>query len=130
MQSWNDLLTLAHMNMQLDGSVVIYGLGLIAFVTLLAGLYPAFKLSSFQPSEALKIGFSILNTKKDGLNLRQILVVTQFVITQTLIIGSIVISFQMKYFLTKDLGFTKDGILSVRTYTPDSQKNRSPGARA
>lgn len=122
LQSWNDLLTIVHMNMQLDWTVVIYGVGLIVFVTLLAGLYPAVKLSSFQPSEALKSGFSILDTKKDGLNLRQILVVTQFVITQTLIIGSIVISFQMKYFLTKDMGFTKDGILTVRTYTPDAKK--------
>lgn len=122
LQSWNGLLTIARMDMQLDWSVVGFGLALIGFVTLVAGLYPALKLSSFQPSEALKSGFSLLNTKRNGLNLRQILVVAQFVITQTLIIGSIVISFQMNYFLNKDLGFNKEGVLTIRTYTPDVKK--------
>ena len=122
LDAWNDLLSIVRMDMQLNWSVILFGVILIGVVTLTAGLYPAIKLSSFQPSEALRRGFSSLERKASGLNLRQILVVTQFVITQILIIGTIVIAFQMDYFLTKDLGFRKDGIINVVTYKADRQK--------
>lgn len=122
LDSWNGLLTIVQMNMQLDWTVVVFGLALIVFVTLIAGIYPAFKLSSFQPSETLRRGFSSLESKVSGMNLRQILVVTQFVITQTLIIGTIVVAFQMDYFLSKDLGFDKEGVINVTTYKPDRSK--------
>lgn len=119
LDSWNDLLTIVSMDMQLGWSVIVFGLILISVVTIVAGLYPAYKLSSFEPSEALRRGFSVMDSKADGLNLRQILVVTQFVITQTILVGTIVIAFQMDYFTTKDLGFDKEGMLEISTYKPN-----------
>ncbi|MDW3193422.1 MAG: FtsX-like permease family protein [Cytophagales bacterium] len=122
LDGWNGLLSIVRMNVQLTGASIIFGIGLIFVVSLVAGIYPAYRLSSFEPSESLRSGFSLLNEKKNGLGLRQILVITQFVITQVLIIGTIVIARQMNYFINKDLGFQKENIITVTTYKPSSQE--------
>lgn len=122
LNGWNDLLSIVRMDAQLDGSVIVLGLVLIALVSLIAGLYPAIKLSSFEPSESLRSGFSLLAGKKDKLSLRQILVLTQFIITQVMVIGTIVIAFQMDYFINKDLGFDKENMVTITTYKPDKSK--------
>lgn len=122
LNGWNDLLSVVNMDMQIDGSVWIFGVFMILFVSLIAGLYPALKLSSFRPSDALRTGFSALTGNKSGINLRQVLVVTQFTITQLMIIGTIVVSVQMDYFINKDLGFDKEEMIRVTTYSPDRKK--------
>ena len=122
LNGWNDLLSIVNMNMQIDTSVLVFGVGLILFVSLISGLYPAIKLSSFNPSDALRSGFSELKGNMSGLNLRQLLVVTQFAITQLLIIGTIIVSAQMSYFINKDLGFDKEEMITITTYKPDRKK--------
>lgn len=122
LNGWNDLLTIVQMDMQVDSSAWVFGAGLILLLSLVAGLYPAIKLSAYRPSEALRSGFSALNQGKSGLNLRQILVVTQFGITQLMIIGTIVISAQMNYFINKDMGFDKEQMLTVTTFNPDGKQ--------
>lgn len=125
LNGWNDLLSIVNMDMQIDGAVWGFGIVLILFVSLVAGLYPAIKLSSYRPSEALRSGFSVLTKNKSGVNLRQVLVVTQFIITQLMIIGTIVVSVQMDYFINKDMGFDKEEMITVTTYDPDrDQTNR------
>ncbi len=119
LSGWNDLLSIIRMDMQLDLSVLLFGVALILSVSLVTGIYPALKLSSFSPAESLRSGFSLLSGKMDGLNLRQVLVVTQFVITQLLIIGTIVIAVQMKYFIEKDMGFNKEEMVTITTFKPD-----------
>lgn len=122
LSGWNGLLSIVRMDMQIDASVLVFGVGLILFVSFISGLYPALKLSSFNPSEALRSGFSALTEKMSGLNLRQVLVVTQFAITQLLIIGTIVVASQMDYFINKDLGFDKEEMITIDTYKADRQK--------
>lgn len=122
LNGWNDLLTIVQMNMQIDNSVWIFGAGLILLVSVVAGLYPAIKLSSYRPSEALRSGFSALTGKKSGLNLRQVLVVTQFSITQLMIIGTIVVSVQMNYFINKDMGFNKEEMVTINTFDADRKQ--------
>lgn len=119
---WNDLLTIVSMDMQIDSSVFVFGGILILVVSLLSGIYPALKLSSFNPSETLRSGFSLSAGKSKGLNLRHVLVVTQFVITQILIISTIVIAFQMDYFINKDMGFDKEEMITITTFQPDRSK--------
>jgi putative ABC transport system permease protein len=80
-------------------------------VSLLSGLYPSFVISGFKPAEALKNQIS--NKSSSGYFLRRALVVLQFSISQMLIIGTLVIITQMKYFQKTDLGFQKDAVVVV-----------------
>ncbi|RYE20043.1 MAG: FtsX-like permease family protein, partial [Sphingobacteriaceae bacterium] len=78
---------------------------LIGFsVGILAGIYPAFFLSSFQPIAILK-GKTTENNK--SFSLRSGLVVFQFFISVSLIISTIVVYQQMKFIQNKKLGYDK-----------------------
>jgi ABC-type antimicrobial peptide transport system permease subunit len=85
--------------------------GIFLFVTVAAGLYPAQYLSGFNPIEAIRNKISA--SYGEGLTLRRGLVVVQFAISQVLIICTIVISNQMEYFRTADMGFTKESVIEV-----------------
>ncbi|MGD1889411.1 MAG: ABC transporter permease [Cyclobacteriaceae bacterium] len=114
-QAFNQFLSVViDYGLELDISVFYFLIGLILVVTMLAGYYPARILSGFKPTEALKQSMSAKNTGFAGkFSLRKTLVVTQFIISQLLIIGTIVVSSQMNYVKERDLGFTKDDIAVV-----------------
>jgi len=97
------------LNFSTDTYLWIYLLGITILVSTLAGLYPAFVVSGYNPVLALKNLISSKNSS--GYSLRRALVVTQFVISQFFIIGTIVVINQMDYYKNKDLGFNKDAIL-------------------
>ncbi len=78
-------------------------------VTFLSGAYPALVLSGFNPISALKNKISSATGKT--VSLRRSLVVCQFVIAQVLIIGTLVVVSQMRYFNNIDLGFNKEAII-------------------
>lgn len=84
---------------------------LVAVVILLAGLYPALIVAGFRPVTAL--AGRVTTKQAGGFSLRRGLVVTQFAISQMLIIGLIVVTNQLSYVQTKDLGFQKEAILTV-----------------
>ena len=83
-------------------------LGVVLVAGVLAGLYPAFYLTRFQPASILKGG----GTKPSGsFNVRSVLVVIQFFISIVLIIGVGIVKDQLEYVRNKDLGFDKDHII-------------------
>lgn len=85
-------------------------LGIISTTVLFSGGYAAIVLSSFRPVEALKIGF--VAGGQHG-QLRRTLVVSQFVISTSLIIGVLVINAQLRYAQTASLGFNKKQLVAA-----------------
>ena len=95
---------------------------LMIVIALLSGFYPAIILSSFQPITALKGKISQRNL--GGFNIRRSLIVTQFVISQVLIICMIIIINQMRFAKKTDLGFRKDSIVMIPTGSNDEKVER------
>jgi putative ABC transport system permease protein len=87
---------------------------------ILAGLYPAFYLSSFKPISVLK--GKLLNSFS-ATAIRKGLVVFQFVISICLVLGAIVIGRQLHYLNEQDLGFSKKGQIVVPLQSADAVKN-------
>ncbi len=94
----------------LQPAVIGWIAGITLLVILLAGLYPSFVQSAFQPIESLK---SKAGMSSKGLFLRKGLVIGQFAISQILIVGTLIVSHQMDYFKNQDLGFNKEAVITV-----------------
>lgn len=95
----------------LNSNFLIFILLVLVSVTLFAGSYPGVLLARIAPVLALKRKLS--SKDAGGYLTRKTLVVTQFVISIVLIIGSIVVGKQLKYAINSDLGFEKEGIVMV-----------------
>lgn len=107
-----------------DPSLWIFLVSVTVVIALCSGLYPAFIVSGFNPVLALK---NVMGNKtSSGYALRRTLVVTQFVISQFFIIGTIVVINQVNYFQTTSLGFRKDAILILPI--PEKEEPNGDGA--
>jgi putative ABC transport system permease protein len=91
--------------------VIPFLLGFAVFIGVLAGGYPAFMLASFRPVAVLK---GKVQSGKRERRFRNALVVFQFFATVVLFVGTIVISNQLHYIQTKDLGLDKDQVVVIQ----------------
>ncbi len=112
------------------GQLLLFLSLLSIVVVFLSGSYPGLVLARFQPILALKSKLSQKHV--GGFSLRRVLVVTQFAISQMLIIGTIVIASQVHYSKTSDLGFNKDAIVIIPVPNNDkallsTMRNRMAG---
>ena len=98
-----------------DGPVLVSIIGMILFVGLLAGSWPAAVLSRFRPSDVLK---GRPDASSSGSTLRRMLVVVQFGISLVLLISTITIHRQLGFIQNKDLGLAADRVISLSLRGP------------
>jgi len=124
LDAFNDYLSfIVNFGLAIDWTVIAFLFILTLLITFVAGFYPAWVMSSFKPILALKSGIRSKNTGfSNRFSLRKALVVLQFIVTQLLIIGTVVVATQMNYFYSKHPGYQKEGVLTVEVPGNDQQK--------
>lgn len=83
---------------------------LLAFVTMCSGYYPAWVISAFKPVEILK---GKMQSGTRGVQLRRVLVIAQFMISVSLVAGTLIVINQLQYMQSRELGFTRDEVFVV-----------------
>ncbi len=96
----NYLSFIVDLGLHIDNTIVYFLSGLILLISFLAGYYPARVLAGYHPIQALKYSITAKNVGfGNTFSLRKVLVVTQFAVSQLLIIGTIVVAYSNGVFL-------------------------------
>ncbi len=88
---------------------------LAVLLGLVSGAYPALYLSRFKPVEGITGDF---RGKRGAFMFRRIMVVVQFTISVAIIVGTLIVSRQVRYMLQKDVGYDKEQILVLKRIYP------------
>jgi putative ABC transport system permease protein len=117
----NWLQTQLSFNIFTDYRLVTFVVTVLLIIIVAAGSYPALILSRFKPVDALKNLIS--DQTQTATFTRKGLIVIQNVIAQILIISTILITMQVKYLKTADLGFNKNAVLMLPI--PSNEKSKT-----
>ena len=104
-------LTGGHLATTYSTQLILTIVGVLVIGTLLAGLYPAVVLSSYQPLTVLK---GQLKSAKRGVVLRKGLVIVQFAASIALIAGTLLVRQQLSFMRQQDTGFAMEKTLVVK----------------
>lgn len=90
-------------------------LGVSLFTMVVAGSYPAFYLSSFEPLKVLKGNFKM---SRFSATPRKVLMVIQFTASIALIVGAAIVYEQIKFAKNRPIGYSRDGLISINITSP------------
>ncbi|SOD79039.1 ABC transporter permease [Spirosoma fluviale] len=99
----------------------VLGAGFALLTGLIAGSYPALYLSSFRPVAVLK---GAIQTSKSIATPRRLLVVLQFTVSITLIIGTLIVYRQIQFARNRPIGYNRNGLISMVLNVPHYEKHR------
>ena len=102
-----------NMTMDFSGKSILVILGITLITGLIAGSYPAIYLSSFSPISILNK--RVLKGEKRSFTLRRVLVIAQFSFSIFIITCVLLISEQLDFVQSKNLGFNKNQVLMINT---------------
>ncbi len=117
--SFGDLTGISLSLGHIDLRFLLAGLSLALVVGLLAGSYPALYLSSFRPVVVLRGTF---RQGRGPARFRQGLVVSQFALSTLLVVGTLIVSFQMDYIRTKKLGLDRANVVYMTLDGPAQEQ--------
>lgn len=112
---------LAGKQMEMPWTNTYFWLGSFIFILLtglLAGSYPALYLSSFNAVKVLKGSLRIGRLASLP---RKVLVITQFAVSVTLIIGTVVVYQQIQFAKDRPVGYSREGLLLIQMTSPEFQ---------
>jgi putative ABC transport system permease protein len=104
LSGWN-----VHMDFLHNSFLWIYTFGIVAFVTLMAGGYPAFYLSRFRPARI----FRPTSSRNRKSKLRAGLVITQFTLAAFMLLSALIVKKQVQFLYHKDLGYNRQGVMQI-----------------
>ncbi len=107
-----------------DLTIIGFLIGLILIVTLLGGAYPALVLARFNPIKTLHNQIS-LSRSSGSFSMRKVMIASQFIIANFLIICTIISVSQMDYIQSKNLGFDSDNVTIISFDDQSPEKMRS-----
>jgi len=91
----------------------LMSMGFIIFTAIVAGSYPAFYLSSFRPIKVLKGTFK---AGRFAAIPRKVLVVLQFTVSVSLIIGTIIVYKQIQFAKNRPVGYSRENLVTIPTF--------------
>lgn len=91
--------------------IILYFLIGGMIIGIIAGIFPAFHISTINPVNAMN---KEVTHGKTGLFIRKTLIIIQYVIASSLVIATFIVMVQMRYIHKKDLGFDKERLVFLK----------------